>query len=241
MKKDTLYRNPLSKVLDFTFDSEVTDVFDDMIRRSVPGYNSITKFLSILSKYYADHNTSIYDLGCSLGSSSAPLINGASRRNCKFFLIDSSKDMIKSCKNYISPEFSKEKINFICQDIRKVKIKNASIVALNFSLQFIPIPDRNKLIFNIFNGMKDGGIIILSEKIKYDDFNFNKEIIEKHNNFKMKNGYSPLEISQKKEALKNILHTETIKNHHQRLSDTGFHTIQTWFKHLNFTSTVAIK
>ena len=241
MKKDNIYAKPIDKVIDFEFNEQVSSVFDDMIKRSVPGYNSINNLLKVIANHHVQKNTHIYDLGCSLGSSSIAILQGAKGKECNFVAVDLSNSMITQCKRNLKPYSANEKIEILCEDIRNIHFTNANLVILNFTLQFIPKNDRNNLICKIKNGMLDNGILILSEKIQFEDPQYHHQINTLHNTFKKKNGYTDLEISQKRTALEKVLTPETINNHHQRLTNAGFRSVQTWFQYLNFTSIIAFK
>ena len=127
------------------------------------------------------------------------------------------------------------------EDMQTTELSNASVVVLNFTLQFIPIDERGPLIDRIFAAMKPGGILILSEKIRFEDEHLQQLNTDLHHQFKRGNGYSDLEIAQKRSSLENYLLAETIKNHESRLANAGFGSIDVWFQCFNFASVVAIK
>ena len=112
---------------------------------------------------------------------------------------------------------------------------------MNFTLQFIPLLDRDPLLQNIYNNTQKGGALILSEKIKFDDTTTNNRMINIHHNFKARQGYTQLEISQKRDAIENVLIPETLNAHIQRLRSVGFKTITPWVQNLQFISILAIK
>jgi len=128
-----------------------------------------------------------------------------------------------------------------CANIQDVVIEDASIVILNFTLQFIPIAERPALLRRIAEGLRSGGVLILSEKICFDDELENQRQISLHEGFKRSQGYSDVEISQKRQALEQVLLPETLQTHHQRLKTSGFASSQTWFQCFNFTSILAFK
>ena len=239
MSKDTIYQNPMDSIADFSFDEKVVSVFPDMIQRSVPGYSTIIAMTGILASKYATPNSHIYDLGCSLGASLFSIIeNIDSDKNISVYGIDNSISMIEKCK-----ERTKKypHINLACKNIQDTNINNASVVVLNFSLQFIPIEERSSVINKIYQGMNDNSILILSEKIKFNDDQLDELNIDLHHQFKKTNGYSDLEISQKRNALEDILLPETLDDHRERIRKAGFQRCDIWFQCFNFASLVAIK
>ena len=65
--------------------------------------------------------------------------------------------------------------------------------------------------------------------------------IDLHHEFKRANGYSDLEIANKRSALENVLIPETLAGHKQRLAKAGFESCDVWFQCFNFASLVAVK
>jgi tRNA (cmo5U34)-methyltransferase len=242
---DTLYAKPLDKLVDFTFDEKVANVFPDMINRSVPGYASIVAMSGILSAEFFQKNTQCYDLGCSLGASSLSMAQAITEPTLKIIAVDNSQAMLDKAMALLQANDSttgvKACIDFVCADINDIHIRNASVVVMNFTLQFIAPEKRLGLLSHIYQGMKKGGILILSEKLMYDKKEQQQLLIDMHHFFKKANGYSALEISQKRQTIENVLLPETLDTHKQRLSDIGFKQVEQWFQCFNFSSLIAIK
>lgn len=240
MQKDTLYAQPLSAVEDFRFDQRVANVFPDMIQRSVPGYSTMIALIGIIADRYAQPNTHIYDLGCSLGASSMAIRHRLTAPGCTLLAVDNSADMLAKAKTFLGVEESPIPVRFIEADIRDIQVENASVVVLNFTLQFVPPEDRATLIKSIYNGMSPGGILILSEKVTFAS---SQSVVQNdlHIAFKKAQGYSDLEISQKRSALENVMLLDSVDTHLSRLTDVGFGTAEVWYQCLNFQSILAIK
>ncbi|MBB1267815.1 carboxy-S-adenosyl-L-methionine synthase CmoA [Shewanella sp. SR44-3] len=240
-KQDKIYATPAETISDFQFDSRVAGVFNDMIRRSVPGYNQIIATLGDFARRYVTPNSKVYDLGSSLGSATLSIRRQIEGRQCQIIAIDNSESMIARCQENLAAYVSDTQVQLICDDIRNVQISNASMVVLNFTLQFLPPEDRDILIKRIYDGMLPGGILVLSEKVKFADPSIQDLLDEQHLDFKRANGYSELEISQKRSALENVMRTDTLVQHQQRVTDSGFGHFSVWFQCFNFASMVAIK
>ena len=239
--RDSLYTVKQESVERFTFDQDVVRVFPDMIRRSVPGYVTLVSLIGIVGAKFAQAHTNIYDLGCSQGAVSASIMSNLSKGNCNVIAVDNSDAMLNDCCKNLHQYGSKANIQTILSDIREIEINNASVVALNYTLQFIPIEERVDLLQTIYNGLNPGGVLILSEKLSAESSVEQELISNLHLDFKQANGYTDLEIAQKRTALENVLLSETYETHHQRLQDVGFSTIYHWFQCLNFHSILAIK
>lgn len=239
--KDQLFSSPLEQMVDFQFDDKVADVFPDMIQRSVPGYASIIQLIGILAQEYVQQDSCCYDLGCSLGAASLAMRKNIVHDNCRIVAVDNSQAMLQRFEKILQKDQGNTPVDVQCTDIRNVTIANASMVVLNFTLQFLPIEDRLLLLKEIYQGMLPGGILVLSEKISFDDPDKQALLTKLHHAFKRVQGYSDLEISQKRSALENVLLPETIPTHLDRLLEAGFKQRHVWFQSFNFISLVAIK
>ncbi|MDX8404596.1 MAG: carboxy-S-adenosyl-L-methionine synthase CmoA [Mariprofundus sp.] len=236
MKQDTIYLDTIHKQ-GFTFDDRVASVFADMIGRSVPGYGQTLQMIEMLAHQYAQQESNLFDLGCSLGAATMALNRGSAGRNCRIIGVDNSPAMVERCREILSQEAA----DIRCQDILDTDIEDASIVVLNFVLQFIDINEREKLLHNIYQGLRPDGILILSEKISFTDTEENRRQIALHEAFKRAHGYSDMEISRKRTALEHVLIPEILSIHHQRLRAAGFSACSTWFQCFNFASIIAWK
>ena len=240
MSKDRLF-NKKMKPSSFSFNEEVAEVFPDMLERSIPGYRTTIDSIRFLASKYSKKGTNCYDLGCSLGASSIALGEGAGNNDCKIIAIDKSSSMTKRFSEIIKREKIDSNIQIFNEDVLDTKITNASIVIMNFTLQFIRKQDRQFLLDKIYDGLNDGGLLLLSEKIIEGDKNINKLLIDLHENFKLENLYTREEIENKKESIKNVLVEDDIETHQSRLSKSGFTKFGIWLQNFNFASFVAVK
>lgn len=225
----------------FAFDDAVARVFPDMIKRSVPGYTTIIPMIGVITEQYAKDNTQLYDLGCSLGASLMAMRHGVKADGCKLIGIDTSEAMIERCKGYVRDDYASTPVELVLGDITEQPIENASVVTLNFTLQFIDPAKRCDLLKKIYDGMVPGAALVLSEKICFAGPDQQKLQEELHWDFKRANGYSELEISQKRSALENVLIPETAEAHIERLHKAGFSQAYQWYQCFNFVSFVAVK
>lgn len=239
--KDTIYANPLELTPEFAFDQKVVDVFPDMIKRSVPGYTTIVHMIGQMAQRYAQAGTHCYDLGCSLGASTLSMRHRIQSADCKIIAIDNSPEMIERCHQVIDADSSEVPVELREGDILDASIERASVCVLNFTLQFVAKEKRPELLKRIFDGMVSGGILIVSEKLCFDDTQHQDLMTELHHYFKKTNGYSELEISQKRNALENVLIPETFETHKKRLLEIGFQSPELWFQCFNFSSFIAFK
>jgi tRNA (cmo5U34)-methyltransferase len=241
MSRDTLYADAQGVLADFCFDERVARVFPDMINRSVPGYATIINMIGTLAGQWVKPDTSVYDLGCSLGAASLAVCSSVPHHAYQLFAVDNSTAMLDQALKHFTGFDHAVPVHWICADVRDIRITRASLVILNFTLQFLPEKDRWGFLSSVYAGLEKGGLLVLSEKIALSDSVTQELFTEMHHGFKKAQGYSDLEISQKRTALENVLRPETLELHKQRLRGIGFQTIEVWFQCFNFVSLLAIK
>ena len=239
MKADHLYRKPHPFPAPFEFNERVAEVFPDMIARSVPGYAATLRLIGSIADRHVPEGGTVYDLGCSLGAGSRSVVRQIGNR-AAVHAVDSSEAMIVRLRNELRAD-GISCIHPVQQDIRETAIENADLVLLNFTLQFIPVTDRLELLQNIAAGIRPGGVLVLSEKITFEDPDVQEEMTALHEAFKRENGYGELEIAQKRKALENVLIPETLAAHRTRLTAAGFASSTVWLQCFNFVSLIAVK
>jgi tRNA (cmo5U34)-methyltransferase len=238
---DNIYAEPLATPGLFRFDDKVARVFPDMIKRSVPGYTTIVAMTGLLAGRYATPGSRLYDLGCSLGASTLAMRQHVHHEDCQLVGVDNSEAMLRRCRTVIDTDSHDLPVSLVCANLQDVAIEDASVVVLNFTLQFIPREERDAVIARIYRGLRPGGIMVLSEKVTFEDPHLDELNIELHHQFKRANGYSDLEIAQKRSALENVLLPETLAQHRQRMAGAGFGSCDVWFQCFNFASLIALK
>ena len=238
--KDTLYQNG-DEIVDFTFDEKVVEVFPDMIKRSVPGYPTIIKMIGMLAARYVQAGTRCYDLGCSLGASSFAMRHHIEHSDVAIVAVDNSPAMVEQCKAAVLEDDAEVPVALLLGDVAETAIENASMVVLNFTLQFLPPEQRAAVIQRIYDGLVPGGILVLSEKLRFEDAHLDELYIDLHHGFKKAQGYSDMEIAGKRSALDKVLIPESLSTHRQRMKQAGFGSVDVWFQCLNFASIVAVK
>lgn len=238
--RDTLYASGLPHT-DFVFDEKVAAVFPDMINRSVPGYSTIITMIGTLSAEYAQPQSVCYDLGCSLGAATLSMRHSIQAEGCSIVAVDNSAAMVAGCQEAVDQDSATLPVDILCEDILETDISNASLVVMNFTLQFVKPRARDALIARVYEGMRPGGMLILSEKICFENVELNELCIDMYHRFKEQQGYSRLEISRKRAALEKVLVPETLSEHKRRILGAGFQSYDIWFQCFNFASMIAVK
>jgi tRNA (cmo5U34)-methyltransferase len=237
-KTDRIFSRRLSEVKAFEFNQSVASVFQDMISRSVPGYSLLLRMIGLYADIFVTPASRVFDLGCSLGEASLLIADQTRAVDSRIIAVDNSQAMIDKCRRH-GPGY--ENIEWRCEDIRQTSIDNASMVVLNLTLQFLQPEERAGLLRTICDGLNPGGVLVLSEKIVFDDTRENERMTQLYQGFKKTMGYSDLEISQKRNALENVLIPDSDRLHMQRLQQTGFEEVYQCFRGFNFVSYLAIK
>jgi len=229
----------------FRFNATVASVFPDMLRRSIPGYAASIEAIGALAARYVAPGTNCYDLGCSLGAATLAMRQGIRAPDCKIFAIDNAQAMIDRCEELIAADNAQNRrqtaVDVLLGDIRETRIENASMVVMNYTLQFLGLADRDSMIDQIYTGLLPGGLFVLSEKVVDDDKHMEELLVDLHHEHKRRNNYSALEISRKRAALENVLLPESVAAHRTRLQHAGFSHAAVWLRYFNFVSIVAIK
>ncbi|QEG00069.1 tRNA (cmo5U34)-methyltransferase [Stieleria maiorica] len=243
MSRDNLYSLPRERVGQFQFDADVANVFPDMISRSVPGYASILSVIEQLAGRFVLPGTNVYDLGCSLGAATL-LIRNQAPADVSIHAVDNSAAMIDRLRDKLDADAAAPdacEVHLQLADICDVAMNNASMIVLNFTLQFVPAEKRRGLLQSCFDALLPGGGLVISEKVCFDDPGQQSLLTELHLDFKRACGYSELEIAQKRTSLENTLIPESIAAHSDRLTEIGFSVVAPWFQCFNFASILAVK
>jgi len=228
-------------IADFAFSKKVAAVFDDMVDRSVPFYQEIQRMIVELAADFAVANTNVYDLGCATGTTLVNL-GAAMDKPLKFIGVDNSPEMLKKCRAKMTAHGFKHEFELVCGDLNQgIHIENASMALLVLTLQFVRPLYRDKLVRSIHGGLNENGGVILVEKVLGEDSLFNRLFIDYYYDLKQRHGYSQLEISQKREALENVLVPYKLMENREMLLRAGFRYCDVFFKWYNFCGLIAVK
>jgi tRNA (cmo5U34)-methyltransferase len=238
MDRDRVFSEAREQIVDFVFDDQVAAVFPDMIRRSVPGYELVLPMTGLIAARHARPGTRCYDLGCSLGASALAMarrLDAAHVEDCPVVGVDSSPAMIAEAQRLLAGH---PRIRLQVGDIRDVVLEPASVAVMNYTLQFVPPDARLALLRRIRSALVSDGVLLVAEKIRFPDAATQRYLESLHLDFKRANGYSELEISQKRQALEHVLLPDTVAEHQQRFRAAGFARCEMWFQCLNWAAFV---
>jgi tRNA (cmo5U34)-methyltransferase len=241
MPVDKVFDDEIRQAKDFKFGATVANVFDDMVNRSVPFYSEIQRMTAELAANHAQAGTNVYDLGCSTGTTLIGM-NTLVPNDIRFIGIDDSTEMLAKCDIKLREAGFSRPYELVVSDLNEhVSIENASVVVLCLTLQFVRPIYRERLLRTISAGLVPGGVLILVEKILAEDAGFNRDFIRYYYDMKRRHEYSEMEISQKREALENVLIPYKWSEDILLVKETGFGVVETFFKWYNFAGLIAIK
>ncbi len=240
MARDTLFdtKAPSEK---FEFNERVAEVFDDMLDRSVPFYKQVIEMTAEILGGSLHPGDAVYDLGCSTGTTLLHLARMLESKGLRFSGVDNSKAMLDKALRKAEMFSMADRISFIEQDITRADFSGAGGIILNYTLQFIKPSVRLAFLKKIYSGLRPGGVLILSEKVVCPDNEFNAQFLDSYHQYKKRRGYSELEISNKREALENVLIPLSSRENMDMLDQAGFSRAETFFQWFNFVSVVAGK
>jgi len=239
--RDDLFAKRRALTSGFSFDEQVVKVFPDMIARSVPGYELVVPMIGMLARRYAQPDSRIYDLGCSLGAASLVMSLAVRASGAEIIAVDNSEAMIERCKRSLADKHGALPIELRLENILDTQIENASVVVLNFTLQFLDRERRQSMINRIAAGLREGGVLILSEKICFANEQEQSDQTVWHHDFKRSQGYSDLEIAQKRNALEDVMRPDTEAAHFKRFEKAGLTAPKRWFQCFSFASYITFK
>ncbi len=241
VSRDEVFRQQKDAIADFKFGADVAAVFDDMLDRSVPFYSEVQRMIGEMAGDFAQPGTSVVDLGCSTGTTFLCL-DKFLPPDVRLVGIDNSEDMLAKCRSKLAEHGVRRPLDLRCTDLNQgLAVENLSMALLILTLQFVRPMYRDRLIADVYRGLNDNGCLILVEKVLGEDSFFNRLFIKYYYDMKRRNGYSDLEITQKREALENVLIPYKLLENREMLLRAGFRYVDVFFKWYNFCGMVAVK
>lgn len=241
MDRDQVFADPAAKPGDFVFSAEVAGVFDDMVNRSVPFYAEMQRICCELARDFATDGSNLYDLGCSTGTTLMALDRTVTP-GTRFIGVDNSQPMLDKARAKFNAAGVTRSIDLICDDLhRGPVIEDASVVTMILTLQFIRPLHREHIVRRIAHGLKENGCLILVEKLTMENSMLNRMFIDYYYDLKRRNGYSETEITQKREALENVLIPYRFEENKELLLRNGFSHVEEAFRWYNFCIAIAVR
>jgi len=241
--QDRLFAEPRAMIPDFDFGAKTASVFDDMLGRSVPYYEEIQRLTAELAVDFVTPGSTITDLGCSTCTSFLQIGALLPRdMDVRFVGVDSSQEMLERANQKLVESKFPWPYELRHLDMHQdLTLENSSVVLLVLTLQFVRPLHRERIVRQICEGLRPDGCLILVEKVLGESSTFNRLFIKHYYDLKRRNGYSDLEIAQKREALENVLIPYRLKENEELLKRCGFRDVDVFFKWYNFCGILAMK
>ncbi len=239
--RDELFRKPVRALTDFEFNEDVAAVFDDMLSRSIPFYDEVHRMIVDFVEAFYQPQSALIDLGCSTGATLAKIADDSQVDIHRFVGVDDSEPMLDRARQRFSDHPLASRIVWQNTDLRQVELEDPSVVIMNYTLQFVRPMYRQSVVNRIYQSLRPGGILIVSEKVLEQSTAISRLFIEMYWTFKRRQGYSDLEISRKREQLENVLVPYKVDEQLELLAQAGFGEAEIFFKWHNFASFIAIK
>jgi tRNA (cmo5U34)-methyltransferase len=240
MKQDRLFESGAVRQ-DFTFNDQVAEVFDDMLSRSIPCYAQVIDCMAALLRRKARPGSTVYDLGCATGTTLLELARRLPDLDLRYVGLDNAPAMLAKARRKAEMYSKADLVRFREEDITRVELPDGGVILCNYTLQFIRPPTRPQLARRLYAALPPGGLLLVSEKVISHDPILNRVYIDLYHRFKLRQGYSELEIAAKREALENILIPFSIDENRDLLAQAGFSSVETFFQWFNFASFIAVK
>lgn len=228
---------------DFTF-AHREEGFDNHIEMSIRGYNHLHDDIINLSRYFVEDCTDVVDIGCSTGKTIAAMAaqNKEFAPNAHYVGVEVAEgfksDMEERQK--ILTESYTNQFTFEFQDIREYDFNNCSLVTSIFTLQFMPMKDREEVIGRIYDGLNTGGAFIFSEKTVANNARIQEMMTFTFYDYKRKN-FNTEDIMTKEVALRNMLKPNTWIELEDMILGAGFRTVQPFWQNFLFVGAIALK
>ena len=226
------------------FDAEVTRVFEDMLRRSIPQLDTMRWMVADIAERYRVPSTAIVDLGASRGDASEPLI---SRGWDNYFeLVEVSAPMAAVCRERFREHVAGSRRSVVHvheYDLRRgwPDLPPASVTLCVLALQFTPIEHRLRILRDAWRNTLPGGVLILVEKVLGSDAEANETLVELYHGLKARSGYTREEIDRKAASLEGVLVPVTARWNEELLRSAGFGTVEPFWRCLNFSGWFAAR
>jgi tRNA (cmo5U34)-methyltransferase len=227
---------------DFTFDQSVADVFDDMLERSIPFYGELSRMTGELARRFAQPGTAIVDLGCSTANTLLLLAREIPDPSIRLVGMDSSRPMLDKARAKLQAAGVLGRCELREADLNgEVKLPPASVVIMNWTLQFVRPLHRDALIRKIHDNLVEGGCLLVVEKVLGQESLLNRLYIDLYYDFKKRNGYSDSEIARKRESLENVLIPYRIEENLEMLARSGFGVRDVFFRWYHWAGFLGVK
>jgi tRNA (cmo5U34)-methyltransferase len=224
---------------DFSFGDNAPK-FDTHIDCSIPGRKDwLLPTCVALSRRFVQADTAVIDVGCSTGRVLAAIRreNQACRFGVRYVGIDCEPNFLEHWKRYRAKDLAFE----ICDARTYAGFKDVSLALSLFTIQFLRPSDKGPVLRRIYNGLVEGGALIIAEKTLAENARLQDALTFPYYDYKLAKGFTPEQILDKERSLRGQMTLWSETELGAALTDSGFRQIQTFWKTLTFVGVLAIK
>jgi len=224
---------------EWKFDRQVSDSFDDHVRKSVPMYDEIQSMIVEMSEWFIRDGSRVYDIGSSTGETISLLSEKhKSKAGLKYIGLETSASMIEAAQK----KCDSGNIQFVQQDvIEQHTFAGADMVVSLYTLQFVPVKDRLTVLKRIFRDLSENGCFIWVEKVRAEHSFLEDMWLSLHWDFKKRSGLTDNMILEKEKSLRGVLVPLTLEQNRDLLRRAGFRHMEVFCKWFNFAGVIAMK
>lgn len=243
MARDEVFVSSVHRASDFAFDDAVADAFDDMAVRSIPFYLEQQRMVTELAARFWIPGSTVYDLGCATGTTLIGLAQAIPEARVVGY--DNAPAMLRAAEAKVAALDLDDRIETrvvdLEEDLTEAALAGAGVVVMCWTMQFIRPIQRDHLVRRIFDGLRDHGVLIVTEKVLAAHRSMNAVFIERYYEMKRRHGYSETEITRKREALENVLVPYRVDEHRALFHRNGFQIVETFFQWYNFAGLLCVR
>jgi tRNA (cmo5U34)-methyltransferase len=225
----------------WAFDDEVTQVFDDMLERSIPHYATMRGLVFELGRQFLAAGGTVVDLGCSRGGALAPFVATFGDR-ATYVGVEVSRPMLDACRKRFASHIAAGNMSLFDLDLRAgYPDVEATLTLSVLTLQFVPIEHRPRIVRDVYDHTTPGGAFVLVEKVLGRSAKTDQLMRDLYYDVKRANGYGDEEIERKRLSLEGVLVPVASAWNEDLLARGGFDDIECFWRCLNFAAWIAIK
>lgn len=223
------------------FDEGVTQVFTDMLSRSIPNYEVMRSMSYLVGRGFLQGGT-VLDVGCSNGLASEMFVKNTDGEH--YVMSDVSEPMLAACAKRYAKEIAEGTVEVCRNDLRyglPPKGGDVDLVISCLTIQFTPIEYRQNILARIYSAIREGGALLLVEKVLGNSAEIDTIFVDEYYGIKRDNEYTEEQIRNKRQSLEGVLVPLTASFNEYLPAQAGFKKVDCFWRCLNFSGWIAIK
>jgi tRNA (cmo5U34)-methyltransferase len=186
----------------WTFETkEIAETFDSHVREQLPWYDMATDAVCYIARNYLTEGGVVVDVGASTGNMIDKLMPLVEERWADVVAIEKSQSMC----NILQKKYKKSDYVVIeNNDVINHELPNADVLIVFLTMMFIPIRKRKALMNALRASCKQGGVIVVVDKVADHDGYFSTVLKRLTMQFKLQQGAKPEDVLNKEMSLAGV-------------------------------------